>query len=203
MARVRDGSGENGSPEKTILKFAADLIRRKAWELASRPGFCPTDRDDIEQELRLILLRRLEKFDPAVAHYNAFVTMVIERHAATILEHRAAKSRSHRRCGGSLSRSVNDGEGNQVEFGATLAEEVHSRRTGVRFRSLEERRELQNDVDALIASLPRELADICRRLKQDTISGVARDLGMSRSKLTEWIQRVRQRFEKWEMREYL
>lgn len=73
----------------------------------------------------------------------------------------------------------------------------------MRFRSTAERHEMKSDVDDLIASLPDELADVCRRLKHDSVSGVARDLGMSRTKLAEWIQRVRQRFEKGEMREYL
>ena len=44
-----------------------------------------------------MLLRRLAKFDPTIAHYNVFVTTVIERYSATIIEHRTAESRSHQR----------------------------------------------------------------------------------------------------------
>jgi RNA polymerase sigma factor (sigma-70 family) len=203
MASSKQRSGDSGSPENPINKFAAYLIRRKARELAACSGFSPSDRDDIEQELTLVLLRRLDKFDPKVAHYNAFVTTVIERYAATILEHRRAESRCHRRCGGSLNKMLDDGEGNKVEMGATLPEDQQSVRTGVRFRSGEELQELAMDVAQLIANLPPDFADICERLKRDTISVVARDLGIPRSTLRDLLKIVRSRFESGGMREYL
>lgn len=203
MASSKHRSSDGVSPENPINKFAAHLIRRKARELASRSGFSPTDRDDIEQELRLILLRRLDKFDPSVAHYNAFVTTVIERYSATILEHRRAESRSYSRYGGSLNQLVDDGDGNKIEMGATLSEDQQSVRTGVRFRSGEELQTLAIDVAQLIADLPPEVADICERLKRDTISVVARDLGMPRSTLRDLLKGVRSRFESCDMRGYL
>lgn len=203
MASSKHRSSDSVSPENPITKFAAQLIRRKARELAARSGFSPSDRDDIEQELRLILLRRLDKFDPSVAHYNAFVTTVIERYSATILEHRCAESRSHRRYGGSLNQLVDDGDGNKIEMGATLPEDQQCVRTGARFRSGEELHDLATDVAQLIADLPPEVADICERLKRDTISVVARDLGMPRSTLRDLLKGVRSRFECCGMREYL
>lgn len=129
MASSKHRSSDSVSPENPITKFAAQLIRRKARELVARSGFSPSDRDDIEQELRLILLRRLDKFDPSVAHYNAFVTTVIERYSATILEHRCAESRFHRRYGGSLNQLVDDGDGNKIEMGAKLPEDQQCMRT--------------------------------------------------------------------------
>ena len=135
MAGFGPTSGDQVSRDNFINSFAARLIRRKARELSSRPGFSSSDRDEIEQQLRLILLKRLDKFDPAVAHYNAFVTTVVERYSATILEHRRAESRSHRRYGGSLNQMVDDGDGNQIEMGATIHEGQPSagrRTTGTR-----------------------------------------------------------------------
>jgi RNA polymerase sigma-70 factor, ECF subfamily len=203
MASSKHRSSDGVTLENPINKFAAHLIRRKARELSTRAGFSPTDRDDIEQELRLILLRRLDKFDPSVAHYNAFVTTVVERYSATILEHRQAESRSHSRYGGSLNQLVDDGDGNKIEMGATLPEDQQSVRTGARFRSGEELHDLATDVAQLIADLPPEVADICERLKRDTISVVARDLGMPRSTLRDLLKGVRSRFESCDMREYL
>jgi RNA polymerase sigma-70 factor (ECF subfamily) len=72
--------------------------------LAGRHGFSISDRDDIEQELRLHLLRRLAKFDPDIAPWNAFVQTLLERHAATLVAQRRRKTRSKpksRRCEGS------------------------------------------------------------------------------------------------------
>jgi AraC-like DNA-binding protein len=46
-----------------------------------------------------------------------------------------------------------------------------------------QRGELAADVELLIAGLAPELADICRRLQHESISGIARQLGISRSTL--------------------
>lgn len=203
MARLQRTVGDAGSPAQHITHFAAQLIRRKARELSTFPGFCPTDREEIEQQLRLVLLRRLEKFNPQLAHYNAFVTTVIERYSATILEHRRAESRTHRRCAGSLNRLVEDDDGNRVELGATLPESIQGLRTRVEFRSSEELQDLVADVAHLLANLPPELADVCERLKRDSISAVARDLGIPRSSLCDLLKTVRERFDSSGIRGYL
>jgi len=198
-----DPTSDQASPNQAINPYAAQLIRRKARQLAARCGFSPSDQDDIEQELRLILLRRLGKFDPSVAHYNAFVATIIERHTATLLQHRCAAVRSHRRLGGSLNQLVDDGDGHKIEVGATLAEDQPAVRTGDRFRSGEELHGLASDVAELIADLPPEIADICERLKRDSVSVVARDLGIPRSTLRDLLKSVRSRFESCDMRGYL
>jgi RNA polymerase sigma-70 factor, ECF subfamily len=203
MARSQRTVGDAGLPDQHISQFAAQLIRRKARELASFPGFCPTDRDEIEQELRLVLLRRLDRFNPSLAHYNAFVTTVIERYSATILQHRRAESRTYRRCGSSLNQLVDDGDGNQIELGAVLPECQPGLRTRTHFRSSEELQDLASDVAQLLAELPAELADICERLKRESISTVARDLGIPRSTLRDLLKGVRARFDSCGMRGYL
>lgn len=76
--------------------FAAQAIGHKARQLAGRNGFSLSDRDDLEQELRLHLLRRLGSFDPQVAHWNVFVRTLLERHAATLVA-RAYYSVNHAR----------------------------------------------------------------------------------------------------------
>lgn len=195
--------GDCVSPEQPINKFADRLIRRKARELITRFGFSPADREDIEQELRLLLIRRFDKFDPSVAHYNVFVTTVIERFTATIIEHREAESRAPVRSGGSLSRLIDDGNGNQIEKGATLTEDQHAFRTGVKFRSEGQLWALAADVADLLTELPLDLADICQRLKRNTVAGVARELGIPQSTLRDALQRLRPQFEGSGLREYL
>ena len=203
MTAAASFGGDSSSPQPHIRKFAAVLIRRKARELSRHAGFSPSDREDIEQELRLILLRRLGKFDPAIAHYNAFVTTVIERYCATILEHRSAESRTHRRCGGSLNQMVDDGDGNQIELAAKIQDGHQTNRTGGRFRSNEDLVDLATDVTDVVAGLPPQLQDVFQRLKRGSISEVARELGMSRTTLCDLITRLRARFEQSGMREYL
>ncbi len=133
--------------------FAARCIRRKAREVVRCAGFSPSDRQDIEQELTLVLLRRLGQFNHRVAHYNAFVTTVVERYVATILEHRAAHMRTHQRDGGSLNVLVDDGDGCQIELSATIPSTQHALRTGCHPRSALEQSDLQRDVRDVMATL--------------------------------------------------
>jgi RNA polymerase sigma-70 factor, ECF subfamily len=74
--------------------FAARAIRQKAKQLAGRSGFSLSEQEDIEQELRLHLLRRLSKFDPHVAPWNVFVRTLVERHTATLVAQRRTRIRA-------------------------------------------------------------------------------------------------------------
>ena len=186
-----------------IDKFAARLIRRKARELVRRAGYSSSDTEDIEQELTLVLLRRLGKFDPSVAHYNAFVTTVVERYAATILQHGSAEMRTHRRNGGSLNVTVTDDDGHTVELVATICSSQQSLRTGQHQLTHEEASDLMRDVADVLEQLPPQLRELCERLKHDSISDVARELGVSRKTLYRRLTRIRERFEKAGMRDYL
>lgn len=78
--------------------FAARAIGQKARQLAGQRGFSLSEREDIEQELRLHLLRRLAKFDPQVAPWNVFVRTLVERHAATLVMRRRSQLRLADRC---------------------------------------------------------------------------------------------------------
>jgi len=186
-----------------IDKFAARLITRKARELVRRAGFSSSDTEDIEQELTLVLLRRLGKFDSSVAHYNAFVTTIVERYAATILQHRSADMRTHRRNGGSLNVNVTDDNGHAVELVATICSSQQSQRTGQAERPHEEASDLIRDVADVLEQLPPQLRELCERLKRGSVSQVACETGFSRKTLYRRLAQIRQRFEQVGMREYL
>jgi RNA polymerase sigma-70 factor, ECF subfamily len=81
-------------PHLVTCGFAARAIRYKARQLAGRHGFSRSEREDIEQELRLDLLRRLAKFNPDIAPWNAFVRTLVDRHAATLIAQRRRRIRA-------------------------------------------------------------------------------------------------------------
>ena len=94
-SRVTSPSSEGDEP--IIDQFTARLIRRKAHQLVGRAGFTRSDREDIEQELRLKILKHFSSYDPQQGHRHAFVTAVVERHAANLLRNKQAEKRDHRR----------------------------------------------------------------------------------------------------------
>jgi len=186
-----------------ISEFAIRLVRRKARKLVRHVRFNPADREDIEQDLLLALLKRLRKFNPSIAHYNAFATTVVERCVATMIEHRAAERRAPRQNNGSLHVAVDDGKGNCVELLATIVDGQQKRHGAQRSRRVEESSDLANDVADGIADLPPRLREICEQLKHDTPAEVARNLRVGRATIYERISRIRVRFEKAGLHEYL
>lgn len=148
--------------ENPLDDFALRLIRRKAKQICRRLGFSRSDRPDLEQELALILLRRLAGFDPRRAHYNAFVTTVVERYTATILQHHAAGKRTYHRNGGSLHVTVTDGDGGAVELVATLSACQQARHTGQQRCADEDSWNLAHDVAAVLDQMPPFMRKVAR-----------------------------------------
>jgi len=105
--------------------YAAGAVRFKAGQLVGKAGFTQSDREDLQQELALDLLRRSRKYDPKRARRSTFTACLVEHRAATILAERMAPTRDIRREGPSLNEMITDGEGNEVERIATIDAQVN------------------------------------------------------------------------------
>jgi RNA polymerase sigma factor (sigma-70 family) len=156
--------------------------------LVSRAGFTSQDREDLEQELILRLLQSLHLFDPGQAHRNVFVTTVIERAVAMILRERLAKKRDS-----GVVRSFDQG---QTKAG-TSPEPVDPR------PSDQEAFDLASDLAEVLARLPDDLRALAERLKSQSVSQAARDLGVPRTTLQRRVERLRKTFEDAGLRIYL
>ncbi|GIW55530.1 MAG: hypothetical protein KatS3mg082_1934 [Nitrospiraceae bacterium] len=175
--------------EKVVLdKFTKGIIRRKIKQLVGRAGFSRQDREDLEQELLLRLLQSLHLFDPAQAHRNVFVTTVIERAVAMILRERLARKRN-----GGTVQSLDHAH----EKARDATEPADPR------RSHEDQINLATDLAEVLAKLPDDLRALAERLKRQSLSQAARDLGVPRSTLQRQVQRLRQCFEDAGLRIYL
>ncbi|MCX7701184.1 MAG: sigma-70 family RNA polymerase sigma factor [Gemmataceae bacterium] len=174
--------------------FARRLIRRKARQLIGRAGFTQSDHADLEQELSLKLLKQLTAFDPAAAPWHAFVTTLIERHAASLLRHKQAEKRDHRRIA-SLHLPIETPDHGPVELAETVSRRGQDARLGRESRSDEERAQLAADVADVLLNLPEDLQDLAERLKHASVSQVARDLGLPRTTLLRRLEPLRRTFE--------
>lgn len=171
--------------------FAAKLIRRKSKELVGKAGFTRSDRDDIEQDLRIALFERFEQFDPEVAHWNVFATTIIERQVATMLRQRSAEKREYCRGVTSLSTPVEDADGALTELARQIGEEHLARLTGLAVRSHEDAVDLRHDLEVILSKLPDDLREICERLKSESIADIVRDRNVPRTnvyRLLEWLR---------------
>ena len=175
--------------------FAANMIRQKAKQLVGHFGYTKSDRPDLEQELQLAILQRVEQFDPQVATWEAFATMIADHRIATIIEERWAEKREYCHNVGSLATMVQDHDGELVELSTQVGEQHLERVTDVEWPHHEAESDLEHDLDAILAKLPPDLSDLCERLKRKSIADVARDLDIPRTNLYRMLEWVREVFE--------
>lgn len=94
-----------------------NLIKHKAWSLIGTVGFTWSDRDDLEQELVLDILRRLPRFDPERAQLMTFIVRVVDNKIASMIEARTCPTSDFRLHAYSLNEHVRDSDGFTVERG--------------------------------------------------------------------------------------
>lgn len=180
--------------------YASRLVKWKAAQLVGRAGFTESDRADIEQDIAFQVLRRIRKFDPARGRFEATVRRIVENAVADILAARKAACRDYRRRGPSLNETVRDENGKRVERSETFESGGHLRRTR---RPASERRDLKLDLDDVIAELPPDLRRLCERLRNESPTEIARDMGIPRGTLYERMRKIREHFERRGLGEYL
>lgn len=184
-------------------EFTAKFIRSKVRQLIGRAGFKEADRQDLTGDFVLDLLQRQRSFDPNTATWQAFVIVVCENRFVTILEHHRAEMRSHKREAGSLNRPIKDGEGQETPLGATLDDSQRAKHTGQVRRSGEEAWEMAHDIEAVLSTLTPQLRQLAEALMSDSKSAAGRELGVSQGKLYELLGRMRARFEKAGLRDFM
>lgn len=192
----------NDEFNEKIDRFTRGIIRRKVKQLIGRAGFLPQDREDLEQELFVRVLQSLPRFNPGKAHRNTFITTVVERYVANILRNKQANKRDHRRIG-SLNVTIEFTEDGPTELAQTIGERELDARIGRRRRTDEELAQLAIDLADVIATLPEAWQTLLELRKTQTMQEIASELGVPRTTLNDWMRRIRQRFERAGMRDYL
>ena len=179
-------------------RFEEWFIARKARQLAGKAGFTPTDVEDIEQDIRVDVLQRLPRFDPAKSNRHTFIAMVVRRCVASILEGRRAEKRNSGRRPQSLNAPIRDAEGREVELHQTLGGDA--RRPGRNEAGL---RYLRADVRAAVASLPERLRPWCEVFTEQGIREASRELHVPRCRLQRIKAEIRAAFEEAGLADYL
>ena len=184
-------------------EFTARFIRSKGHKLIGRAGCTESDHLDLIQEFSLDLIKRCKNFDPKRANWKGFVVVVCSNCYVTILEHRQAEMRSPYREAGSLNRLIKDADRDWTEFGSTISDSQQSWRTGHYPRSREDAWNLKHDVAVVVGQMQPTMRKVCKIVMRDSKATAARELGMSQGSLYEILGRIRARFEKADLRDYL
>jgi RNA polymerase sigma factor (sigma-70 family) len=165
--------------------FAARFIRYKVARLVERALIPISDADDLEQELKLHLVRRFTRFDPARSHWNSFVVTVVERHILTYL---VMRRRRQSRFASLQDLSSVNLDSNDMDGGNTFHK--HNGDTQDSMTQLD----LVMDVEHILAGLPEPTRHLCERLMIDSLAEVARQLQIPRTTLRSHILLLRNVF---------
>jgi RNA polymerase sigma-70 factor (ECF subfamily) len=171
------------------------LARRMAGRLAGQVGFHVQDQPDLMQELALRVLRRLPAYDARRGRLPDFCSLVLHNGAANLRRDQRARSRRTLRTR-SLHDPIGSPEGRPLELGSVLTQKANDARRGRSTRSDHEHRELVLDVQTILVRLPARLREFAeRRMAGQSMAAIARAMGMPRTTLYGWQQRLRRRFQ--------
>lgn len=176
---------ENPVPPDDLDPTLRELIRAAARRLSFRSGFQRHEAEDLEQELARRLLDGLRRYDPAAGGRGAFAGVIVRNAVANLLrDRRARKRRDHR----TVRLEVPDTTDQRRSVGA---------------RSAEEQSDLRQDVAAVLGKLSAQDCDLAERVVKTNVAQAARDLGVPRTTVAEQLRRLRARFERAGLRQYL
>lgn len=180
---------------------AEEIIRRWVRPLAGRDRLTSQDLEDLEQLLRLKLLQCPSPPDDDPARHQQVLRTIVARTIGNFLRDRKAAKRDFRRL-----RSLHvlvDEDCRRIELGQTLGQDAHDTRLRRDRRDDQEQAELALDVAESLANLPDELRAVAERLLHAPIAEVARELGLRPSTLYGLVHRLRRRFRRAGLDEYL
>jgi len=180
------------SNQVRLDRFEEWFNARKARQLAGRAGFTQSDVEDIAQDIRLDVLRRLRRFDPTKSNRHTFVAMIVRRCTASILERQCAEKRNRGRRPQSLDATISDAEGREIQFHQLLGP-----------GSEDDRTDLIVDVRGVVDSLPEELRTWCPVFAEMSVREAARKHSVPRSRLQRIKIQIRTAFEQAGLADYL
>lgn len=160
-----------------IDEYTTTLIRLKAYRLVGRYGFRETDAEDIEQELTLAVLVRLDQFDPQRGKFATFVRMVVEREIVGLIRKRTTLQRDYRRGRHSLDE-IRDDSGNTNTAEPRYDDQVQ--------------RDLGLDLAEALGELPGDLRAIAAELADAPLTQVARAHRCSRENMRRKAEQIRE-----------
>ena len=172
-------------------------IRVKAWRGYKAKLYPMQDLRDVEQELMLYVLERIDRFDPERGTFATFLKHALKGGIATIARRSQAACRSLPDDAEMepLDTMVDSYEGPPVELWETLSADDLDRRTGGSSRSLTDAFELEHDVNAVVDSLSTTHQKICRCLMVEGRTKAQKHSGLTRLQFDAALVDIAERFE--------
>lgn len=181
--------------EKTIRFWVHDA-RTKGGCLSE------ADAEDLAQNIRLDLLRRLCRFDPAKSSRRTFIALLIEHRVRSLSEEARVIKRGYGCPHVSLHDEINPDADAPTEIHETLSEDDYFRMTRGVSLSREASQDRAIDVTRAQARLTALEAEVCRLLLDKTKKEAAAELGIPRTTLQDMVRRIAKKLTQAGLKEY-
>jgi RNA polymerase sigma factor (sigma-70 family) len=173
-----------------------ELARRMSWRLVSQAGFHRQDQADLQQELALLILRRLPAYDARRGRLPDFCSLVLHNGAANLARDRRSRTRRAPRTH-SLQDPIGKPDGRPLELGSVITQQAYDARRRSSTLNDHDQRELVVDMQVILSRLPAPLREFAeRRMAGQSMTAIAGAMGVPRTTLYGWQHRLRQRFQK-------
>lgn len=176
---------------RSEMAFTKGLIRKTARRMIGSSGIVADDVPDIQQDLWLDLLERMQKYNQDKGSVRAFVVRVVRNKSASIIRSRRAAKRRGDIGILSLNLETSDVDGESIEFQDLISVDDYLRLTRGATRTECERHDLAIDVRAIVSHLTPAQRVICLLLVDRNVCDVANVAGIPRSTLRGLIARLR------------
>jgi RNA polymerase sigma-70 factor (ECF subfamily) len=187
---------------KQLDRETWNLIRSKAAQMTHWAGFLANDREDLEQDLAIELLRRAPAYSPQKGTWLAFVNKVLQHAAADIARHRRAARRGHHKTKSLHGLVPGEPEG-PTELGTTLSQREQDARRLRHPRDQEILAQLRLDMEEVLSKLPFRLRWLAELLKHHSAAEIARRLRLPRTTVQDAVGRLRRHLARSDLRHYL
>ncbi len=175
--------------------FTITLIRIKAAQLCRRSDFSRSDRDDLQQEMELYLLRKAHLFDSERGNIEAFVITSINSWVGMTLRFRARDKRRPGLYAVSLEGTEIENDGDTVSLAGILSQADHERRSQRSGLSPSELLDLQDAIQCAFSALSLDEQQLLTHVSEHGVASAARKRHVSRRQIDNAIARMRVRFE--------
>ncbi len=175
--------------------FTIDFIRIKACQLCRRTDIPCSDRDDIQQEMKLYLWKKAHLFDPDRGNIEAFVTVAVRSWIGMELRRRARLKRHPESHAMPSERTPIENDGDMTTLAAVLRETDLHRRLGISPIDDIAAFELHEAIVHALRQLTDDERALLDHVVEHGVAGTARKHDVSRRQVTNALRRMRSRFE--------
>lgn len=178
-------------------EYVKTLIQTKARQVCRHQGFRPCDREDIEHDLVVQVLKQAHRFDPARGSVNTFIDRVVGSAVAMVLRDRKRLKRAAGFTAVSLDNTFVGRRRSRlrVPLSQVVQERHLPRCRGAQVRDDQEQVDLAADLAWAMEGLTARQREIARRLADTPEAAVARDMGLSRRQVRNAVEAIQRRLE--------